>query len=366
MSFDVMKAAARAKHDVDVPWDELRAARVHKNALAAFEAGKNAPEESDDEPAPEETIPMVSPMRRNVALLVALAAVAALLALFFRMRGGEEDFVASTLHYRDGSRSLMSAQAQVHVLEDTSSLVAVEQSAGKVRYDITRRPERHFVVHVDGVTITVLGTVFDVDIQGERVAVAVERGRVRVETDGRKVEITAGEHVTVKRGEAPASETDDTDVQVVDESLEEVDTKGIEVPPPEEGPEGATAPAPSASTAPSAAEWMSKADAARAAGVYEGALRALRALIQAHPTDGRATLALFTIGKVERKRGHHAAAARAFEQCGPALEGDAIAEAAASWQAAGKSARARAAARRYLQTYPKGVHAEAMRGLTGD
>ena len=99
------------------------------------------------------------------------------------------------------------------------------------------------------------------------------------------------------------------------------------------------------------------------AGDSEGALQALRSLIATYPTDARATLALFTIGKVERQRGRHAAAARAFEQCGAALNGDAFAEAAASWQAAGNGGRARAAAQRYLQMFPKGVHAETMRGL---
>ncbi len=110
---------------------------------------------------------------------------------------------------------------------------------------------------------------------------------------------------------------------------------------------------------------MQRADAARASGDLEGALTALRQLLRDHPQDGRATLALFTIGKVERQRGNHANAGRAFDQCGAALKGDAFAEAAMSWQAAGQSSRAAASARRYLATYPRGVHADTMRKLSG-
>ena len=89
-------------------------------------------------------------------------------------------------------------------------------------------------------------------------------------------------------------------------------------------------------------------------------------LIAAHPTDARVTVATFTLGRVERARGNHDAAARAFESCGDALRGDAIAEAASSWLAAGQGDRASAAARRYLVAHPSGVHAEQMKKLAGD
>ena len=74
-------------------------------------------------------------------------------------------------------------------------------------------------------------------------------------------------------------------------------------------------------------------------------------------------MALFTLGKVERKRGQWVAAAQAFEQCGTALRGDALAAAANAWLAAGNASRAKAAAARYLQHFPDGVHATAMHGI---
>ncbi len=392
MSFDALKAAERARVEVDVPWDDIRAARGHKGVMAAFKAareeeavrehvvGELSEESSPDELAADPIdAAMLSKPRslvRRMATLVALVAVAAAIAFFVRMRGDDQDFVASTLRYRDGSRSLMSAQAQVHVLSDTESHVAVQQQAGRVRYDIMPRPERDFVVTVGGVTITVLGTVFDVSIVGDQVEVVVLRGRVRVETDGRKLELTTGEHATVMATiqpeqallESPAMPTS-TSVSSVDEDPAKMDLSSeatVIDAADDNAPKAAPARSTERDSRPTATEWLRRADAARTSGNSEAALRALRSLIAAYPTDGRVTLALFTMGQVEQKRGRFAAAARAFEQCGSALKGDAIAAAAGAWQAAGQSARANAAARRYLQTFPKGVHSESMRQLAGD
>ena len=75
--------------------------------------------------------------------------------------------------------------------------------------------------------------------------------------------------------------------------------------------------------------------------------------------------ALFTLGRVERSRGRHAAAAEAFARCykvAPhgSLAEDAVAEEAASWKSAGDNARAKMAAKRYLDLHPAGAHAARM------
>ena len=71
--------------------------------------------------------------------------------------------------------------------------------------------------------------------------------------------------------------------------------------------------------------------------------------------------AQFTLGKVERARGRHAAAAQAFYRCvkqapNPSMGEDALAEAALSWHAAGNSEKAEAVAHIYLDRYPKGMY----------
>ena len=74
-------------------------------------------------------------------------------------------------------------------------------------------------------------------------------------------------------------------------------------------------------------------------------------------------MGLFTIGRLERRRGHAADAARAFEACGGALSGEATAEAALAWVAAGDRARAELLAGRYLAARPRGPRAEEMARL---
>jgi TolA-binding protein len=91
-------------------------------------------------------------------------------------------------------------------------------------------------------------------------------------------------------------------------------------------------------------------------------------IVQRFPNDPRSSTALFTMGNVERARGNHARAARAFRRCwrlypsGPLAE-DARAEAAASWASAGRRDWAAEAARRYLAIYPEGTHAKRMERL---
>jgi len=259
----------------------------------------------------------------------------------------------SSLEFADDSRCLLSAQARVRVLADSAERIHVQQSSGTVRYEVQPKPSRQFEVSVMGVTVVVVGTVFDVAVADGKVSVAVVRGRVRVIHRRRTVALAAGERVTVSttlsedRHDSSASR----DELPVDEPRANLPTNAA-------GGNGS-------SIGPTAAEWMQRADQARAAGQLGEAARALRSLLAQYPRDGRALLALFTLGQVERQLGHHAAAASAFERCGAALQGDAIAEAAVSWAAAGQSGRARAAAERYLRQFPSGLHAKRLQALVG-
>jgi hypothetical protein len=360
--------AERARREIDVPWDDLRAARVHKRALEGFRA---APSSTSAGPGQRRAW---ASWRRLAGAALAAVAVAAALLVWVRLSGDTPALAwtaTSTVAYADGSLSRLSATAQLSVVEDEVERVEVSQRAGRVRYEIKPRPERRFVVGALGVTITVLGTVFDVSIEENRVEVVVERGRVRVEHGDRRLELGPGEHVTVIGGDAVTTaqksaahdEADGPTAVIDEESLQDAKAPGgAEA----AAPASATSSAAPAAAPPSASEYLRRADAARADGRLDDAVAALQSLLRDHPRDARTTLALFTLGRVERQRARHADAARAFEQCGAALGGDAIAEAAASWQQAGQGAQARAAAQRYLQLFPAGVHAPRMRAMAGD
>ena len=374
MHADPEKLAGLMKAEIDVPWDDVRAARVQKSALEAFRAAKEQDDAAQEQALSELEAKLEKPgTAKRWRVLSAAAAVilaAAMTILWLQTNDTTtpaSSWAVASLDYNDGSRSLMADNAQVQVVHDTSERVRVKQRAGKVRYEITKRPERRFVIGAHDVVITVLGTVFDVDVAERSVSVVVERGRVRVDHgDDSSIVLTAGQRVTIATGgEQPEPQAAVSDDQKADPA-QDAEQDGA-VPSPqgdavkhEAVVVGGGAPAP-----PSAQDLLRQADQARASGNLGAAVGKLQTLIRLHPRDPRVTVATFTLARIYRQQGDHAAAARSFEACGSGLRGDAIAEAAVSWLAAGDAARGRAAAQRYLDAFPQGVHTDRMRNLVG-
>ncbi|MFT4048021.1 MAG: FecR domain-containing protein, partial [Solimonas sp.] len=97
------------------------------------------------------------------------------------------------LRTADGSRLHLSAQTRVaYALGGTQRTVELQQ--GEVFFEVARDAARPFVVTAGTTTVTVLGTVFDVNRVGERVQIQVYEGRVRV-SDGTQRELHAGDSV---------------------------------------------------------------------------------------------------------------------------------------------------------------------------
>lgn len=248
-------------------------------------------------------------------------------------------------------RSLASLRhgARVDVAVQREDLVRLVQHGGEVRYEVEPDRARAFVVEAAGVEVRVVGTIFTVDVTGEppRVTVEVERGLVEVDNGERVAELGPGDRLSVAGSSAAGGEPAD-DVIVLDAS--------------EPATHRTTRPAPSVDA------LLADADAARASGNLPRAAAALSELVRRHSDDPRAYGAYFQLGKVERARGRHAAAAAAFVKCwkraprGPLAE-DARAEAAVSWHAAGRDEEARTAAEGYLARHPGGTHEARMRGL---
>lgn len=248
-------------------------------------------------------------------------------------------------------RSLASLRhgARVDVAVQREDLVRLVQHGGEVRYEVEPDRARAFVVEAAGVEVRVVGTIFTVDVTGEppRVTVEVERGLVEVDNGERVAELGPGDRLSVAGSSVAVGEPAD-DVIVLDAS--------------EPATHRTTRPAPSVDA------LLADADAARASGNLPRAAAALSELVRRHSDDPRAYGAYFQLGKVERARGRHAAAAAAFVRCwkraprGPLAE-DARAEAAVSWHAAGRDEEARTAAEGYLARHPGGTHEARMRGL---
>jgi transmembrane sensor len=345
---------ARIRAGLDPPWDDLREQRV----LARVVHQRRA------EPAR-------SRRRRAIAMSAAGGVLAAAAALFllgpargiFKASPAPTAVVASsagesTMALADGSQAVLLREANVQVEEQRSDRVRIAQSRGAVRYEVRPDPAREFAVRAAGVTVRVRGTVFTVDLSGDTVEVHVQRGRVEVDDGTRKRDLGAGEalRVPAQRGPDPLP-------------LSAVPPDRSSAPPPPEPTESIDpAPAPSVLAPPSASALQAAADSARVAGHNAEAAAALEKLVALHPSDPRVPGALFTLGRIERARGHYGASAHAFERCqgvapGGPLAQDAVAEAAVSWSAAGAGEAARADASKYLLRWPNGPNAGRMRSL---
>ena len=358
------EAAKLARDKVEPPWDELRAARVQKRVMEAM----RSPE------VPE--LPRVSYFPRSFWVVAAVCAVAAA-ALFFVLRGGslgDTKVSASRIDLADGSVALLEEGARVVPEMVVDNRVELRQVQGAATYDVVPGRSRKFTVLVDDVRIDVLGTSFRVEKLDDGLRVAVVRGKVQVTRADRSVILVAGEELTW-REEPPATEP-------VPNVPTPADVEGAPVPIEQRAPDALdpTSPEPAVTSKPvehspsapvlvqeppvsaaSAADLFRKADDARASGNHGEAIRLLEELIARHPKDSRVTLATFTIGRIEMQRGNASRAAAAFESCGQAFNGEALAEAALARSRAGQSGAALAA--RYLQLFPGGARAKEMTRL---
>jgi transmembrane sensor len=264
--------------------------------------------------------------------------------------------IAETRVLSDGSRLQLSRSARVEVRAETSNRVELAQAGGRVHYEVAHVPTRVFVILAGNTRVEVTGTVFDVSFERDKIAVHVERGRVRVSGTGREVELGAGDELSLSASTAPDGTSPDL---------------------PERGQHDQRAspsssqqpPAPSeAAAVTSVSNLLERADAERAAGDLTRAAATLREFVTRHPNDPRAPLGWFTLGKVERTRSRAVVAAKAFRTSsslapdGPLAE-DALAEEAAAWAAANDTAEVHAAVERYLRRFPSGTHAARVRHL---
>ncbi|MEO7735665.1 MAG: hypothetical protein ABIY55_32220, partial [Kofleriaceae bacterium] len=112
-------------------------------------------------------------------------------------------------------------------------------------------------------------------------------------------------------------------------------------------------------------------DVARLSGHADAAVSQLARAVALHPEDPRAPLAAFTLGRVHleelgapRDAAQAFARTRALAPSGPLAE-DAWAREVEAWSRAGEVETARARALAYLQRYPQGHRAHAVRRFGG-
>jgi len=269
----------------------------------------------------------------------------------------------------DGSRLEIAAHTKVRVTGNDPQTMALDLDHGRVDCDITPRPGRRFTVAAAGVTVRVKGTKFGVELAParDRVDVDVERGLVEVTWQDQHRDLAAGERWSIDlrhpEASAAASAAASATVRETPEPSAASETEAA----PAEGSKGASASArPSHETAPGARELLDLGNAARRAGDVAGAARAYEELLTLHPTDGRAGLAAFELGRLKMDRlGDVRGAIEALKKAvmmapGAGFREDAMARLVEAYARAGAVDRCRSAQSAYLSSYPNGVHATAV------
>ncbi|HET9959296.1 MAG TPA: FecR domain-containing protein [Polyangiaceae bacterium] len=306
----------------------------------------------------------------------------------------------------------MSADAHLLTLEESVQRVTMRLASGRARFDVTPRAERTFRVEARNVAVTVLGTQFTVELLADGVRVGVERGRVEVEWPGERRVLGAGEEVTAGGEEATVGESSAVGggaasaAGAANPGAQNTAAPGITP------PGGGTAAAGTSvngnsmlGSAAASKNWRSlaqegdyagafavlsqegagsirqepgdllfAADVARLSGHPAQALPQLERVVRSYPSDSRAPLAAFTLGRILLDSlGRPREAAEAFARCrklapGGALSQDALAREVESWSRAGEATLARDRAIQYLRLFPGGRREKAVRyhgGLEG-
>jgi transmembrane sensor len=283
---------------------------------------------------------------------------------------------ATETRFSDGSTATALTVGAVLELQKTSDAeLVIAAKSGSYRFDVVPNPLRQFIVHINEVTVRVLGTRFVVASADGRVAVHVERGRVEVTWPEGRTELGVDESgwfppVTPVTSAAAASAS--APEPTVAKSTTSTSDRARFIELSRQGNYQAAFSiidrAPNLFDG-SAEDLMMAADAARLSGHPQQAVGYLQRITKEHPRDSRAPLAAFTLGRIYMNQlGQPAVAARAFAQVrqlapAGALVEDAIAREAEALQQAGQHAAAQRLADEYLRQYPSGRRSEQLRKL---
>lgn len=362
------------------------------------------------------------PVRRAWALALGSAIAAAVLA-FWVMRpqapgplgladGHEVPAVIdvgapATFAFSDGSRIEVRAGAHLDVLEATARAFGLALRRGEAVFDVQPGGPRTWRIECGDVTVEVVGTHFTVTRAPGSLRVAVERGAVLVRGDAvpdRVVRLSAGESIVISLRPAPsiaAALPEPIGLPPDPHATARTEMANAPVPDPiatapsaevgrqkvgaaAEPPVAAVArgepvaaaigggPEPAASStaafvlpesspsAPTADALLEEADRVRRAGRFKDAARLLERALEVHPSEDRAALAEFSLGRLYLDSlGDPSAAsrhfARALSRHLPAtLDEDARARLVEALARSGDSRAAADAAARYRALYPGG------------
>ena len=266
--------------------------------------------------------------------------------------------------FADGSSARVSDDGELMVKVATPEHIESRLAMGAADFEVTKHPEREFVVLAGSVRVRVVGTRFRVEQSGERTRVSVTEGKVEVQEGDARTYLEAGE-----------SRFFPSLTPVAKEEPHAVNGVGAHARFLELARGGAFKAAyqimsqSPAAIGSSAEDLLLAADAARLSNHPEQAVGFLRRVTTEHAGDSRAPLAAFTLGRVLLSQlSRPAEAADAFalaRRLSPSgsLAEDALAREAEARARAGSTGPARTLAQQYVARYPQGKHLPTMQRL---
>lgn len=173
-------------------------------------AGEVRPARTKSSLSPERLTPHASRRLAQAAAIAAVLLVGAAVWTVIQPFGGETLNTAVAMHASsdlpDGSRVELGALSRVRVKYSEGERL-LKLDSGEAFFEVAHDAERPFVVDAGNVTVTAVGTAFNVHRAGSRVEVTVSEGRVRLQSDaGRIWNIVAPAAEPLKPVEAAAGE----------------------------------------------------------------------------------------------------------------------------------------------------------------
>jgi transmembrane sensor len=333
----------------------------------------------------------------RAALAVSVACLLGLVLGFFVHARLEPQAVATRdahqVRFGDGSMvQLLDESSVLDVGAASPSAVDVTLRSGSAEFEITPNPKRQFIVHAGIADISVLGTHFLVTREGQRVRVAVTRGRVAVTLAGSARQLTAGESSWFPPSEPTLEDAPETASAAAPNAIPPTSALASAAPPTPSAGVDTLSPRRRFLDHAGRAEYreaysvlervpevvgnapedlMLAADAARFSNHPAQATRFLERVTREHPQSSVAPLAAFTLGRIYLSQvGQPAKAADAFalaRKLAPAgsLAEDALAREVEAAQVAGQATRAHELAEQYLRRYPNGRRLTSVRKSGG-
>lgn len=202
----------RLQHD----WSDLDTFKADELRLTPEQKSALLEQERNDELAARRAARRFVPRPLHWALAAGVAATAIALGTLQYMRTsapGVAQQIAAAQTSRaatlpDGSRMILGEQSRVN-MDFNGAKRRLDLSEGEAYFQVQHDKERPFVVHAGEISVTAVGTAFDVRRERDQITVTVEEGIVEVRSAGGKQPVTwragAGYQLTYSTSKRTAS-----------------------------------------------------------------------------------------------------------------------------------------------------------------